>query len=347
VRRASGVFNRGKSDRGIEKEKSGRNINSPVNSTRNLSSPGTSNRNLISSSNGSSRNFSAENSSRNLPTEPVDEEQKAIPAFRQLPAAGFNRLKTMWANRESMTGFSSPLSTWSRPYGNHGKKDGNVHVTFDAKSKTYSGKVAKETERFKQFGCSIQDCPRTKVPKYTSEIPSVLLLLRDELEKQNGFLVEGVFRVAASFDDQKAYKLEVDSGAFKGCRTQDDAMCMAALLKEWFRTMPVRLLNALPLTSIQTGKSDIEKELPEPNLSVFMWLCDLMADVVSLEQVNRMNVRAMAIVIAPNLYSAGDDAAPHEIMQEMNGAVSIVEAALKDCLEKRKAEQGEASSGAA
>ena len=316
------------SEKGINRAESVRGIASPPLPTRNLKEGGiaTSTRNLKEDK---------------TVSEVMDEEQKNVPALSKLPAAGFNRLKGMWANRESMAGFSSPLSTWSRPYGNHKKgDDNNVQVTFDPKTKTYSGKYDADRingEKFQQFGCAVVDCPRVKVPNYKEGIPSVLILLRDELEKQHGFLVEGVFRVAASFEDQRAYKVEVDNGSFKGCRTQDDAMCMAALLKEWFRTMPVRLLNALPLNSVRSGKSDIDKELPEPNFSVFMWLCDLMADVVNLEQVNRMSARAMAIVIAPNLYSAGDNATPQEMMQEMNGAVSIVETALKDCIAKRKA----------
>jgi len=313
---------RSKSERQINKTENGRPLSSPMG--------------------GSTRRLVTEDSTRNFgKDEPVDEEQKTIPALRQLPAAGFNRLKTMWANRESMTGFSSPLSTWSRPYGNHKKPDApDVQVTFDPKTKTYSAKYDADRIQgavFHQFGCAIADCPRVTIPGYKEQIPSVLILLREELEKQNGFVVEGVFRVAASFEDQKAYKIQVDNGTFKGCTSQDDAMCMAALLKEWFRTMPVRLLNALPLNSIRTGKADIMRELPEPNLSVFLWLCDLMADIVSLEHINRMSARAMAIVIAPNLYAAGDNASPQEIMQEMNGAVSIVEAALKERIAQRKA----------
>ena len=84
-----------------------------------------------------------------------------------------------------------------------------------------------------------------------------------------------------------AYKGEVDSGTFRGCRNREDSACMAALIKEWFRMMPVRLLNSLPLEAIRTGRADIDKDLPEPNLSVFMWLCDLLAETVERESRNR------------------------------------------------------------
>lgn len=308
----------------------------------NTSQPSSPARRTLVKSENSSRFFGGSSDPPTPPAAPHDDEQKAFPALSKLPAAGFNRLKTMWANRETSYGFSNPLSTWSRPYGNH-KKDGEngasaVKVSFDPKSKAYSGRFNPDQtdEKYKQFGCAIQDCPRTKMPPYKEALPSVLLFLKDELQKNDGYLVEGVFRVAASFEDQKTFKKQVDEGTFQGCKTQDDAMCMAALLKEWFRTMPVRLLNSLPLTSIRAGKSDYMKELPEPNLSVFLWLCDMMAEIVLLEQVNRMNTRAMAIVIAPNLYSPGDNATQQEIIQETNGAVSIVETALREALERRQ-----------
>lgn len=363
MRRASGVFSRPKSERNLlSKSDSSRRFGSQgpsSQSSRTLgsqTSPAVSSRTLVASDNASAKLATVDKPTTpdksmmetTVPPDHVDEEQTMVTAFRILPAAGFNRLKTMWANRESMTGFSSPLSTWARPYGNH-KKDLNgaeVKVSFDPKMKAYSGKLDTKKPKepqFKQFGVAIQDCPRTKLANYKEPVPNVLLLLRSELEKQNGFHVEGVFRVAASFEDQKAFKIEVDNGTFKGCQNQDDAICMAALLKEWFRTMPVRLLNALPISSIRAGKADLQKELPEPNLSVFMWLCDLMADIVALEPINRMTARAMAIVIAPNLYSAGDTAAPQEIMQEMNGSVTIVETALKECIERRRSNTQEAN----
>lgn len=215
-----------------------------------------------------------------------------------------------------------------------------AHVAFDPKNLTYSGLPEewreKDKQIYTQFGCSIQSCQRIAVDGYNERIPAVLVQLRDQLNLHNGLKVEGVFRVAASYDDQLAYKKELDTGTFKGCKTTDDVMCMAALIKEWFRTMPVRLLNSMPLDCIKTGKCELDKDLPEPNLSIFYWFIDLMAETVELEEFNRMNAKAMAIVIAPNLYSTYEKALPQEIMQEMSGAVSIVEAELTKRLRQRQ-----------
>jgi hypothetical protein len=272
--------------------------------------------------------------------------------FDKLSPAGFSGLKKMWANRESGAGFGNPMATWTRPYASvkgvpamdiSGPTNvvHTAHVVFDAKSLSYQGlpqewQKEKDKGTYAQFGCSIQSCPRVYVEGYKERIPAVLVQLRDELAKHDGLLVEGVFRVAASFGDQKMYKLQVDTGTFQGCQNNDDVMCMAALIKEWFRTNPVRLLNALSLESLRKGQSDVRAELPEPNLSVFMWLCDLMAETVSHEDKNRMSVKAIAIVMAPNLYSAGDSASPNDVVLEMQGAVSIVEKALTALIQSRK-----------
>ena len=112
-------------------------------------------------------------------------------------------------------------------------------------------------------------------------------------------------------------------------------MLKAALIKEWFRTNPVRLLNALSLEALRTGRCNIETELPEPNLSVFKWLLDLAAETVKYESKNRMTVKAIATVLAPNLYATGDGAAAMDVVLEMQGAVKIVEQALTDWIKNK------------
>ena len=205
------------------------------------------------------------------------------------------------------------------------------HVVFDEKHLTFQGLPSEWADNahpggiYTQFGCSISSVPRLAVDGYHERIPAVLVQLRDELNRHAGLTVEGVFRVAPAQDEQKAYKSQVDSGTFRGCKTAEDSACMAALIKEWFRVMPVRLLNALPLSSIKRGEADVLAELPEPNLSVFVWLADLLAETVEHEHENRMSIKAVAVVVAPNLYAPAPNATAKEIVEETSGVVSIVE----------------------
>ena len=45
---------------------------------------------------------------------------------------------------------------------------------------------------------------------------------------------------------------------------------------------------------------------PTLHKGLFMWLLEMMADVAERGEVNRMNERAIAIVVAPNLYDPPD-----------------------------------------
>jgi hypothetical protein len=184
----------------------------------------------------------------------------------------------------------------------------NVHGALDLKTKKITGvpkdwKPPVSAGKYVQFGCSIKNCPRIDVPGYKERIPAILVALREELIKNNGLLVEGIFRVAPSKDDQEACKAQMDNGTYKSNETPEGAICVAAVLKEWFRSMPIRLLNVLPRNFIanaddkQLGKSgdEIMRVMAEPNNSVYCWLLDLFAETVSHESVNLMGIKSIAI----------------------------------------------------
>ena len=170
---------------------------------------------------------------------------------------------------------------------------------------------------------------------YAARIPAVLVALNKELKAKGGYAYEGVFRVAASKDDQKFYKQLLDEGEFSGCKPED-VMCMAALIKEWFRSLPVSLLNCMSRdTIVRAAKVDSPSriapfllQLPEPNYSVFLYLLDILAQCAKMEDVNRMSQKALAIVLAPNLYQVPNDASPMEMIAMMENAVSVVKLAL-------------------
>ena len=260
----------------------------------------------------------------------------------------FGKLLSMWNQRDA----AARIQRAQRPMEISGPTNlvHNAHATFDANSLKFTGVPKEWSDKgaFAQFGCAIQSCPRVAVRGYEERIPAVLVVLRDELVRHNGLEVEGVFRVAATKEDKEAYKKMVDEGTFKGCTSRDDAMCMAALIKEWFRDMPVRLLNELPNTLVvRVGRNpssvpagEVVHKLPEPNKSVFLWLLDLLAETVEKEPVNKMNVKAVAIVLAPNIYQCDEMQNPQDYLREMEGAVSILEKALHWRLQARKEVRG-------
>ena len=54
--------------------------------------------------------------------------------------------------------------------------------------------------------------------------------------------------------------------------------------------------------------------MKEPQYSLLMWLLDIMCQVVVHKEINKMNAKNMAIVVAPNLYSIIDMSNPMAAM---------------------------------
>jgi hypothetical protein len=78
----------------------------------------------------------------------------------------------------------------------------------------------------------------------------------------------------------------------------------------------------------EIGRAILE-DFPEPNLSLFLWLIDLMAKVVLKADVNRMNAHNMAIVISPNLFSLSVDANPMESLLVSQKVCQFTTSALR------------------
>jgi Rho GTPase-activating protein 22/24/25 len=66
------------------------------------------------------------------------------------------------------------------------------------------------------------------------------------------------------------------------------------------------------------------KKLEDPNHTLLQWLVDLVSDVAALEQINKMNPRNLAIVIAPNLYCTPPGTDPIEGLMISQKVVDFV-----------------------
>lgn len=74
----------------------------------------------------------------------------------------------------------------------------------------------------------------------------------------------------------------------------------------WFRELPTGVLD--PLSSEQVIQCQSEEEcaalvrlLPSSEAALLDWAINLMADVVQMEHLNKMNARNVAMVFAPNM----------------------------------------------
>uniref|UniRef100_A0A7S2HD61 Rho-GAP domain-containing protein n=1 Tax=Haptolina brevifila TaxID=156173 RepID=A0A7S2HD61_9EUKA len=126
---------------------------------------------------------------------------------------------------------------------------------------------------------------------------------------------EGIFRLApdATECDTLRHALNSDADALSRIDEHTDPHVLANLIKLWFRLLPTKLLAGEMATAFAASASGAEamallQSFPPLHQGIFLWLLELMADVAEQQEANRMNERAIAIVMAPNLY--GDDAQP-------------------------------------
>ena len=144
-------------------------------------------------------------------------------------------------------------------------------------------------------------------------IPVILVKLYGALKDNGGLEEEGIFRLApdAVKCDELREALDNDGEALERIGKGTDAHILANLIKIWFRRLPIRLLAGI--SSEQIGACDsgakcmaLLQGFPTLQKGLFLWLLEMMADGAERGSVNRMNERAIAIVVAPNLYDPPD-----------------------------------------
>ena len=77
-------------------------------------------------------------------------------------------------------------------------------------------------------------------------------------------------------------------------------------MQAWFRELPTGVLDSLSPEQVLAchGEKDslaLIKQLPPTEAALLDWAINLMADVVELESLNKMNARNIAMVFAPNM----------------------------------------------
>jgi len=135
-------------------------------------------------------------------------------------------------------------------------------------------------------------------------VPSVLVSMKNYLVQNNGFVQEGIFRLAG--EQTEIYRIK-DLMNKKAAYDTNDVNAIATLIKIWYRDLPLPVLNALPQESIVNCGEMADcvtayNALPEPQKTLVGWLLDLLAMVAVNSPVNKMTSQNLAIVLAPNLY---------------------------------------------
>lgn len=158
------------------------------------------------------------------------------------------------------------------------------------------------------FGMPLESCELIRINGF--DIPRVLEEIATSLRDRGGLREEGIFRLAPNAADCEPVKEALNLQCSRTvCDTVTDLHVLATVIKVWFRMMPVKLLSVVSpaeITSCSTGAQCMQvlQRFPAAHKGVVLWLLDLMADVAAQQESNKMNERALAIVMAPNLYDA-------------------------------------------
>ncbi|XP_043977908.1 rho GTPase-activating protein 40 isoform X3 [Gambusia affinis] len=178
--------------------------------------------------------------------------------------------------------------------------------------KTGKRKIAEST----LFGVPLATLLETdqKIRPNTS-IPLFLHTLLSFLEKK-GVDSEGILRVPGSQSRIKLLQQNLEANFYKGRFIWDEVSPndAAALLKKFIRELPDPLLTAEYLNTFSAVRDITELRqklhmlnllillLPEPNRSTLKALLEFLSKVVNREKKNRMNLWAVATIMAPNLF---------------------------------------------
>ncbi|KAF7152793.1 hypothetical protein RHSIM_Rhsim01G0279300 [Rhododendron simsii] len=102
-----------------------------------------------------------------------------------------------------------------------------------------------------------------------NSVPTILLLMQESLNSQEGLKAEGIFRINPENSKEEEVRKQLNRGIVP---SNIDVHCLAGLIKAWFWELPSALLN---------------------------WAIDVMADVVEQEEYNKMNARNIAMISDP------------------------------------------------
>lgn len=169
-------------------------------------------------------------------------------------------------------------------------------------------------------------------------VPTILLMMQSHLYSRGGLQVEGIFRINGENTQEEYIREELNKGVIPN---NIDVHCLASLIKAWFRELPTGVLDSLSPEQVMESETEDEcaelvKLLPSTEASLLDWSINLMADVVEMEHVNKMNARNIAMVFAPNMTQMLDPlTALMYAVKVMNFLKTLIVKTLKERKESR------------
>ncbi|KZV29229.1 rho GTPase-activating protein 5-like [Dorcoceras hygrometricum] len=139
-------------------------------------------------------------------------------------------------------------------------------------------------------------------------VPAILLMMQRRLYSQGGLKMEGIFRINPENSREEYVREQLNNGVIPD---DIDVHCLAGLIKAWFRELPTGVLDSLSTEHVMQARSEDEytqlvRQLPPTEAALLDWSINLMSDVATMEHLNKMNARNIAMVFAPNMTQMSD-----------------------------------------
>lgn len=156
------------------------------------------------------------------------------------------------------------------------------------------------------------------------EVPIVVEKSIKYLKEKNAKDVQGIFRLNGNNAVIMQLKKDFDKGGDVDLSGIDDPHTVAGLLKLYFRDLPEPLFPFIMYDNLIESHNQKEKtvealipvldDLPASNKALLRTLLELLADIASNSEVNKMNSSNLSIVFAPNLIRSPKDSMQAAVM---------------------------------
>jgi len=148
-------------------------------------------------------------------------------------------------------------------------------------------------------------------------VPCILITLKKCIIDNNGFMLEGLFRIEGDFE--KLRNLQDDFNYKRPVYLGDSVHEATSLIKRWFDALPDRLFGSLSDNTLESCTKDaagimsIPERLPKLEADLFNWLIATLANVALNKEYTKMDPTNLGIVFGPLLAASVNPI--HALMQ--------------------------------
>ena len=164
------------------------------------------------------------------------------------------------------------------------------------------------------FAVPLSMCATINVKGYQAGIPALLVELGRIIDSAPH--TEGLFRINGDDTVLTQARLYLDTnGSLSLSSTKPPPtvtpILAANLISLWVRSLPHALLETVTVQDLSTAsKMDVDmawevalNRIPQPALSVFVWLIDLFGRIASYEAKNKMSAKNISVAVSSSLFS--------------------------------------------